>query len=184
MVSPRCKMAVKEALEKSGLTSIHIGLGEIEIMENLFGVQRQQFRATLEKSGLELLENKRAVLVEKIKNVVIQLVHYDELLPKVNFSVFLAEKLLYDYTYLSNLFSESAGTTIEQFIILHKIERVKELLVYNELNLTEISGLLHYSSVAHLSNQFKKVTGQTPSHFKNLEIKRRSGLDEVCSNHL
>ena len=93
--------------------------------------------------------------------------------------MFLAEKLLYDYTYLSNLFSESAGTTIEQFIILHKIERVKELIVYDELNLTEISCLLHYSSVAHLSNQFKKTTGQTPSHFKNLKIKQRSGLDEV-----
>ncbi|HTD93524.1 MAG TPA: helix-turn-helix domain-containing protein, partial [Chitinophagaceae bacterium] len=131
------------------------------------------------KSGLELMDDKKSVLIQKIKNVIIELVHYSEEPLTVNFSDFLSKKLTHDYTYLANLFSEVQGTTIEQFIIAHKIERVKELLVYNELNLTEIAYLMHYSSVAHLSTQFKKVTGLTPSHFKKLRIKRRTLLDNV-----
>ena len=131
------------------------------------------------KSGLELMDDKKAVLIEKIKNVIIEMVHYTDELLKVNFSDFLSEKLNYDYTYLANLFSEVQGTTIEKFIISHKIERVKELIIYDELNLTEIAWKMHYSSVAHLSNQFKKITGLTPSHFKNLKDKRRSPIEEI-----
>jgi AraC-like DNA-binding protein len=125
------------------------------------------------------MDDKRAMLIEKIKNVIIEMVHYTDELPKINFSDFLAEKLNYDYTYLANLFSETEGTTIEHFILLHKIERVKELIIYDELNLTEIAWKLHYSSVAALSNQFKKITGLTPTFFKSLKHKRRSTLENV-----
>lgn len=179
MVSIRCKMVVKEELKKLGLHYVHVDLGEIEILEDLPAEQREQLKMALRKSGLELMDDKKAILIEKIKNAIVEMVHYTEAPLKINFSDFLAEKLQYDYTYLSNLFSEVVGTTIEHFIIAHKIERVKELIVYGELNLTEISYLLNYSSVAHLSNQFKKVTGLTPSHFKKLKQKRRGGLDEV-----
>lgn len=130
-------------------------------------------------SGLELLDDKRAILIERIKNVIVQMIHYEDDLPKVKFSVYLAEQLNYDYTYLANIFSETQGTTIEHYIILHKIEKVKELIIYDELNLTEIAGKLHYSSVAHLSNQFKKVTGLTPTYFKSLKKKKRSLLEDI-----
>lgn len=179
MVSTRCKMVVKEALKKQGLHYVMVNLGEIEILEQLSVTQRMQLKDALKQSGLELMDSKKAILIEKIKNAVVEMVHYNELPLKVNFSDFLAEKLQYDYTYLSNLFSEILGTTIEHFVIAHKIERVKELIIYNELNLTEISYLLDYSSVAHLSNQFKKVTGLTPSHFKKLKQKRLKGLEEI-----
>ena len=129
-------------------------------------VQHDQFKEALLKSGLELLDDKKSVLIQKIKNVIVELIHYSEEPLAINFSDHLSQKLNHNYTYLANLFSEVQGTTIEKFIIAHKIERVKELLVYNELNLTEIAYLMHYSSVAHLSAQFKKVTGLTPSHFK------------------
>lgn len=179
MVSIRCKMVVKEALKKLGLHSTHVDLGEIEILEDITAEQREQLKIALQKSGLELMDDKKSILIEKIKNVIVEMVHYTEEPLDINFSDFLSEKLHYDYTYLSNLFSEVVGTTIEHFIIAHKIERVKELIVYGELNLTEISYLLNYSSVAHLSNQFKKVTGLTPSHFKKLKHKRSGGLDEM-----
>lgn len=179
MVSIRCKMAVKAELEKLGLHHIVVDLGEVEIKENITIEQREQLKIALLKSGLELMEDKRAVLIERIKGVIIEMVHYSEELPKINFSIFLSQKLGYDYTYLSNLFSESTGITIEHFIIAHKIERVKELLLYDELNLTEISYLLHYSSVAHLSNQFKKVTGLTATFFKKIKQKKRTVLDNV-----
>ncbi|MBK6998130.1 MAG: helix-turn-helix transcriptional regulator [Lewinellaceae bacterium] len=179
MVSNRCKMVVKTELKKLGLHYVMVNLGEIDILEELSKSQREQLKIGLQKSGLELMDDKRAILIEKIKNVIIEMVHYTDAPLKVNFSNFLAEKLQHDYTYLSNLFSEVVGTTIEHFIIAHKIERVKELIVYGELNLTEISYLLNYSSVAHLSTQFKKVTGLTPSHFKKMKRKRLSPLDEV-----
>lgn len=179
MVSIRCKMVVKQVLKKLGLHYINVDLGEIETLEELTPEQRDQFRVMLQSSGLELMEDNKAILIEKIKNVVVEMVHYTEAPLKINFSVFLAEKLNHDYTYLSNLFSEVVGTTIEHFVIAHKIERVKELIVYDELNLTEISYLLNYSSVAHLSNQFKKVTGLTPSHFKKLKKRRMTGLENV-----
>lgn len=179
MVSLRCKMMVKEALKKLGLHFIVVDLGEVEIMEELTESQRDALKAALYDSGLELMDDKRAVLIEKIKNVIVEMVHYADELPKMNYSDYISEKLHYDYTYLSNLFSEVKGVTIQQFIILHKIERVKELLLYEELNLTEISYLLQYSSVAHLSNQFKKVTGLTPSQFKLLKNRHRNPIEDI-----
>ncbi len=179
MVSMRCKMLVKEELKKLGLHFILVDMGVVDIMENITSDQREQIRIALQRSGLELMDDKKAVLIERIKNVIIEMIHYTDELPKVNFSDYLSEKLDYDYTYLANLFSEVQGTTIEKFIISHKIERVKELIIYDELNLTEIAWKLHYSSVAHLSTQFKKITGLTPSHFKNLKYKRRKPIDEI-----
>jgi AraC-like DNA-binding protein len=154
-------------------------MGEADIMEDLSAGQLEQIRAALLESGLELMDDRKAVLIERIKTAIIELVHFTEEQPKVNFSDFLSEKLHHDYTYMSNLFSEVQGTTIEQFMISHKIERVKELIIYNEVTLTEIAFIMHYSSVAHLSNQFKKVTGLTPSHFKQLKVKRRSPIEDV-----
>ncbi len=179
MVCIRCKIVVKDELDKLGLKYRTVELGEAELVENITPEMREKIREALLKSGLELMDDKKSVLIQKIKNVIIELVHYSEEPLTINFSVYLSEKLNHDYTYLANLFSEVQGTTIEQFIIAHKIERVKELLVYNELNLTEIAYLMHYSGVAHLSTQFKKVTGLTPTHFKKLKELRRNMLDEV-----
>ncbi len=177
MVCIRCKMVVKDELTRLGLHVITVDLGEANVVEEIKPEQQQLLRIALLRSGLELMDDKKAVLIEKLKNLIIELVHYSEEPLTVNLSVYLSQQLNYDYTYLANLFSEVQGTTIEKFFIRHKIERVKELLVYDELSLTEISYLLHYSSVAHLSNQFKKVTGLTPSYFKQLKVKRRSTLD-------
>ncbi|MFM2049227.1 MAG: hypothetical protein RI955_1775 [Bacteroidota bacterium] len=179
MVSNRCKMAVKEVLKKLGLHFMLVELGEVEIMEDISIDQRIELKMALQLVGLDLMENKKAVLIEKIKTVIIEMVHHSNEVIKVNFSHYLSEKLQHDYTYLANLFSEVQGTTIEQFIISHKIERVKELIIYDELNLTEISYQLNYSSVAHLSNQFKKVTGLSPSHFKQLKNKKRNSIEEI-----
>ena len=179
MVSTRCKLVVKDALKKMNLHFMVVELGEIDVMEDLSLSQREELKKELLVSGLELMDDKRAVLIEKIKNVIIEMVHYTDELPNVNYSDYISEKLHHDYTYLSNIFSEVKGITIQQFIIVHKIERAKELLLYNELNLTEISYKLNYSSVAHLSNQFKKVTGLTPSHFKQLKDKRRNPIEEI-----
>jgi len=179
MVCIRCKMVVKEELTRLGLHYTTVELGEADVVELLSAEQHDQFKEALMKSGLELMDDKKSVLIQKIKNVIVELIHYTDEPLTVNFSVFLSAKLDYDYTYLANLFSEVQGITIEKFIITHKIERVKELLVYNELNLTEIAYLMHYSSVAHLSAQFKKTTGLTPSHFKQLKEKRRSTLEEL-----
>jgi AraC-like DNA-binding protein len=172
-------MVVKSALDKLGLQYGVVDLGEVEIQENLTDDQRNRLKYSLLKSGLELMDDKKAILVERIKNVIIEMVHYEDELPKTNFSDYLSEKLDYNYTYLASLFSETKGITIEQFMILHKIEKVKELLLYDELTLSEIAWKLHYSSVAHLSHQFKKVTGLTPSYFKSLKDKKRSTLEEV-----
>ncbi len=179
MVSLRCKMVVKEELKKLGLHFIVVDLGEIEIMEDMSELQHDELKEALLASGLELMDDKRAVLIEKIKTVIIEMVHFSDELPKTNYSDYISEKLHYDYTYLSNLFSEVKGITIQQFIIIHKIERVKELLLYDELSLTEISYRMQYSSVAHLSNQFKKVTGLTPSVFKQLKYKHRSPIEDI-----
>lgn len=179
MVCIRCKMVVKEELKRLGLHYVSVELGEVEIMEEISTEQQDQFKVALLRSGLELMDDKKSVLIQKIKNVIVELVHYSEEPLAVNFSDYLSQKLNHNYTYLANLFSEVQGTTIEQFIIAHKIERVKELLVYNELNLTEIAYLMHYSSVAHLSAQFKKVTGLTPSHFKQLRDKRLNMLENL-----
>lgn len=179
MVSNRCKIAVKEALKSLGLHYIVVDLGEVEIMEYLTDDLRSRLTILLRRSGLELMDDKKAVLIERIKTAIIEMVHYSEESSKVNCSDLLSTKLNYDYTYMANLFSEVQGITIEQFTIQHKIERIKELIIYGELNITEIAWKLNYSSVAHLSNQFKKVTGLSPTHFKQLKDKRRSPLEEI-----
>lgn len=177
MVCIRCKMVVKQELEKLGLHYTVIELGKVEILEDISPAEKEEFKKALAKCGLELLDDKKSILIEKIKKVIIELVHYEDEPLRVNFSDYLAEKLNYNYTYLANLFSEVEGITIEHYIIIHKIEKVKELLVYDELSLTEISYKLHYSSVAHLSNQFKKITGLTPSFFKKVKDYRMHGLE-------
>jgi AraC-like DNA-binding protein len=179
MVSARCKMVVKEELKKLNLHFIVVDLGEVEIMETLSLGQREELKAGLFNSGLELMDDKRAVLIEKIKNAIIEMVHHTDEPIKVNFSDYLSGKLNHDYTYLANLFSEIQGVTIEHFIINHKVERIKELIIYDELNISEIAWKMNYSSVAHLSNQFKKVTGLSPSHFKQLKNKRRSQIEDI-----
>jgi len=179
MVCIRCKMVVKSELEKLGLHCTSVELGEAVIPEDISPDKMDRLSIALKKTGLELMDNKKSILVEKIKAIIIEMVHYNDEQIKINLSDYLSEKLKYNYTYLANLFSEVKGTTIEQFYLAHKIEKVKELLVYDELNLTEIAWKLHYSSVAHLSNQFKKMTGLTPSHFKSLKHKRRNTLGNV-----
>jgi AraC-like DNA-binding protein len=167
-------MVVKSELEKLGLNYTTVELGEVEIKGDISAGQLESLGIALKKSGLELMNDERSILVEKIKTIIIELVHYTDDQIKINLSDHLSEKLNYNYPYLANLFAEVKGTTIENFYLSHKIEKVKELLVYDELTLTEIAFKLHYSSVAHLSNQFKKMTGLTPSHFKELRHKRRS----------
>jgi AraC-like DNA-binding protein len=179
MVSIRCKMIVKSELDQLGLQYGVMDLGYVEVKGAITSVQRQQLKIALLKSGLELMEDKKAILIEKIKNVIIEMVHYADELPKARNSAYISKKLNLDYPYLSNLFSEVTGTTIERYIITHKIERVKELLLYETLNLTEISNQLNYSSVAHLSQQFKKVTGLTPSYFKHLKSELKN--DEIVT---
>lgn len=172
-------MAVKEELKKLGLHFIVVDLGEVEIMEKLTFEKRELLKEGLLLSGLELMDDKRSILIEKIKNIIIEMVHHTEESLKINFSDFLSDKLNHNYTYLANLFSEVQGTTIEHFIINHKVERIKELIIYGELNITEIAWKMGYSSVAHLSTQFKKVTGLSPTHFKQLKDKRRSPIEEI-----
>jgi AraC-like DNA-binding protein len=179
MVCIRCKMVVKYELEKLGLHFTRVELGEVELMEELSPEELRSLDDALKNAGLELMDDKKSILVEKIKAVIIELVHYQDEQIKINLSDYLSEKLNHNYSYLSNLFSEVKGTTIEKFYLAHKIEMVKELLVYDELTLSEIAWKLHYSSVAHLSNQFKKMTGLTPSHFKVLKNKRRQLLGDL-----
>jgi len=179
MVSLRCKLLVKEELKKIGFQHVLVDLGVAEIYEDITPEQRKMLGDNLQKSGLELLDDSRSILIERIKNVITELIHYSDELPTQNYSDYISKKLNYDYTYLSNIFSEVKGITIQQFIILNKIERVKELLLYDELNLTEISYKLHYSSVAHLSNQFKKITGLSPSFFKKLKKARMNNLENL-----
>ena len=179
MVSIRCKIIVKQVLENLGLHYTVVELGEIEIEEDISRKKHEALKAALLVSGLELMDDQKAILIEKIKNTIVEMVHYADELPKTNFSTYISKKLNYDYNYLSNLFSEVKGITIEHYIIAHKIELAKELLIYNELSLTEIAYKLHYSSVAHLSNQFKKVTGLTPTFFRNMKHKRVAVLEKL-----
>lgn len=179
MVSLRCKMMVKEELKKLGLQYTLLDLGMVELTAPITEETRSLLKANLLRSGLELLEDQRSILIERIKNIITEMIHYSDELPEVNYSEYISTKIGHDYTYLSNMFSEVKGITIQQFIILHKIERVKELLLYDELNLTEISYKLHYSSVAHLSNQFKKVTGLSPSFYRKLKQKRTENLENL-----
>lgn len=178
MVTIRCKMVVKAELQKLGIRFTSIELGEVE-MDALAAKKYKMLKEALLKDGLELLDDKKAMLIEKIKAAIIEMVHYSDEKPLVKFSKYLSEKLDYDYTYLSNTFSEVKGITIEHFIILHKIEKVKELILYDQLNLSEIANKMNYSSSAHLSNQFKKITGLTPSYFKLLKQQRTTTLDKI-----
>lgn len=179
MVSLRCKMVVIEVLKKLNIPYLAIELGIVELIEDLTTIQHDVLKTHLFCSGLELLDNKKTILIEKIKNVIVDMIHYCDEMPKMNYSEYISQKLNYDYTYLANIFSEINGITIQQFIMIHKIEKIKELLIYDELNLTEISYKLHYSSIAHLSNQFKKITGSCPSTFKKLLGKRMGNLENV-----
>jgi AraC-like DNA-binding protein len=174
MVSSRCKIVVKEELKKLGLHYSYVDMGVADVMEDLSTLQHGQLKKVLHNAGLELLENRKTAIVEKIKNVIIEFVGLKEDYNKTIFSEYLSTKLKNPYTYLANLFSEVQGITVEKFIIAYKVERVKELIVYDQLNITEIAWDLHYSSVAHLSNQFRKVTGLSPSHFKILLNKRKN----------
>lgn len=174
MVSLRCKMVVANELDKLQLKYKQIELGSVELLEALTPIEHETLKINLAQSELELLDDKRAILIEQIKNVIIDMIHHSDEIPSVNYSDYISQKLDYDYTYLSNIFSEVKGITIQQYIILNKIERIKELLLYDDMNLTEISYKLHYSSVAHLSNQFKKTTGISPSFFKKLKMKRKN----------
>ena len=179
MVCLRCKMVVESVLQNMGVYITTVELGEVQTRDELSQKQLKQLKISLLKFGLELMEDKKSMFVEKIKNIIVEMIHYNDELPETNFSDFLSEKLNYDYNYISNLFSEVKGITIEHYIIAHKIERAKELLIYNELTLTDIAFKLHYSSVAHLSKQFKKVTGLTPSFFKNMKHKRLIALENL-----
>lgn len=179
MVSIRCKMVVKAALKELGLSYCTLDLGVVDIKEQITAAQRELLKTTLASAGLELMDDKKAILIENIKNVVVEMIHYAEEFSLLKNSQYISDKLNHNYTYLANLFSEATGTTIEHFIIMHKIEKVKELLLYDELNLTEISYKMHYSSVAHLSNQFKKVTGLTPSFFKKMKELRNMNLESM-----
>jgi AraC-like DNA-binding protein len=172
-------MAVKEELKKLGLHFIVIDLGEVKIKETISNEKRALLKINLHHSGLELMDDRKAMLIEKIKTIVIEMVHHSDEIIKVNFSDYLSSKMNHDYTYLSNLFSEAEGSTIEHFIISHKIERIKELIIYGEHNITEIAWKMGYSSVAHLSSQFKKVTGFSPSIFKQLKDKRRCPIEDI-----
>lgn len=180
MVSHRCKMMVKELCTSLGMVTAEVELGEVTLDEEISDQQTELLRAGLLELKLELVENKKDILITKIKGIVIDMVHLAEEVPSVKFSAYLSDRLKYDYTYMANLFSETTGTTIEHFIICHKIERAKELIIYGDLKLTDIADKLHYSSVSHLSRQFKKVTGVTPSYFKSLTDKKREGLDNIC----
>jgi AraC-type DNA-binding domain-containing proteins len=179
MVCNRCIMVVRDEFEKFGYTPVNVRLGEVETAADISPEKMQEISQRLQTLGFEVIDNQQGQIIEKIKTVIIQLVHYSNEVPNINLSEYLSNQLHKDYHYLSNLFSEIEGTTIEKYIINQKIERVKELLVYGELTLSEIADKLGYSSVAYLSNQFKKVTGLTPSHFKQVKEQKRTPLDEV-----
>ncbi len=179
MVSLRCKMLVKEELTKLGLNCVVLNLGMVEILEDITEDQCAQLRENLLESGLELIGDKKSILIEKIKNIIIEMIHYCGDLPKENYSCYISNKLGLDYTYLASIFSKAQGITIQQFIIDHKIEKVKELLLYNELSLSEISFQMQYSSAAHLSNQFKKNTGLCPSFYKQMNTNRSKNLENI-----
>jgi AraC-like DNA-binding protein len=182
MVSQRCKMAVKEVMKGMGLHFVFVDLGVVETMEELSAEQRQQLKSTLLELGLELMEDKKAELAQQVKKLILDVIYHSEEEMKVSFTTYLSEQTGFDYPYLANLFLETQGVTIQQFMILHKVERVKELIIYGELSISEITWKMNYSSVAHLSNQFKKITGLTPTHFRQLKEKRLQTMDEVSTS--
>lgn len=179
MVCNRCIMVVKSELEKLGLQVVYVELGEVELKNNLNADEKKKINHALQQQGFILIDDKKSQLIEQIKTLIIDLVHYKSNNLNSNLSDYLSQKLNHEYHYISNLFSEVEGTTIEKYLMAQKIEKVKELLIYNEHSLSEIADQLNYSSVAHLSSQFKKVTGLTPSHFKNIKSLKRKSLDEL-----
>ena len=179
MVSLRCKMLVQEELKKLGLQHVVLEFGTVEILEDITKKQRERLKASLLRSGWELLDSKKGMLIEKVKNLITEMVHHSDEMPKVIHSEYFSKQLGQQYSYLANIFAEVQGITIQQYIILEKAERIKELLLYNDLNLKQISYLMHYSSVAHLSNQFKKVTGLSPSYYKQLKRKRKGKAEKL-----
>ena len=180
MVCQRCILVVKQVLEKVELDADHVQLGEVTFIEDLSDAQLHRLKDGLSAHGFELLDDKKAMIIEKVKNIIVTLIHGSEDIDlKKNFSALIAAEIPLDYNYISSIFSTTEGITIEQFIILQRIERVKELLVYNELSLSEIAYKLGYSNVQHLSTQFKKITGLTPSHFKSIKENKRKSLDQL-----
>lgn len=179
MVSHRCKMAVVQELKKLGLRYNTVDLGIVDLQDDLTKEQRNALKQALFSTELELIEDKKDIMVEQIRNAVVEVIHDLENKIEVPFSTFLSNKLKLNYTYLSNLFTKSEGVTIAQFIIKNKIERVKELIQYNELSFSEIAFELHYSSIAHLSNQFKKITGNTLTFYKTHGLKREINIENL-----
>lgn len=182
MVSHCCKLMVKEEFSKLGIKISSIELGELEVQQKISIKQFDRIRAALLKNGHELMEDKKAIHIEKVKNAIIEMIHYSEEPPEEKYSDYLSKKLECDYTYLSGLFSEVTGSTLQQFIIINKVERAKELIIYGELSLKEIAYKLHYSSVPHFSNQFKKVTGLSPVFFKALKKRKRISLEYLIDH--
>lgn len=179
MACESCKLVVKDALEELDISPVKVELGEIEVREDLSDDEKRMLNSKIKKAGLELLERKQGALIEKIRKVMVDYVYKSDEKPNIKFSVLLSEELGHNYTYLANFFSEVEATTIEQYIIALKIERIKELIIFGEYTLSEIAHMVHYSSVAHLSSQFKKITGLTPSHFKALKEKRRVTIQDL-----
>ncbi|MCC9136920.1 helix-turn-helix domain-containing protein [Pontibacter silvestris] len=180
MVCDRCKKVVDEELSRLGYTVLGVGLGEAEVADSGKAVNMEEIREVMSVNGFDLLDDRKTQLIEKVKVAIIKLVHNrEETDLHVNTSDYISEKVRADYNYLSSLFSSFEGITIEKYLILQRIEKAKELLVYNELSLKEIAYKLGYSSVAHLSNQFKKVTGLTPSHFKEIKDDKRKTIDKI-----
>ena len=175
----RCKMVVKSELEQLGLSPVTVELGEVELTDDPSEDQLTRLNERFKELGFELIDDKRSRLIERVKNLVIELIHHSDTELNVNLSDYLTQRIPMEYKYLSTLFSDVEGTTIEKFYISQRIERVKELLVYDELSLSEIADQMGYSSVAYLSTQFKKVTGLTPSHFKSIKEAKRKSLDEL-----
>ncbi len=174
-----CKVVIKDALQELDILPVKVEMGEIETKEDLSEDEKKILNSKIRKAGLELLETKQGILIEKIKKTVVDYVYHSEEKENINFSDLLSKKLNYSYGYLANFFSEVEANTIEQYVISMKIERIKEMIMFEEFTLTEIAYKLHYSSVAHLSAQFKKVTGLTPSHFKSLKKKRRIAIQNL-----
>jgi YesN/AraC family two-component response regulator len=179
MVSLRCKLMVKSELEKLGLDYKSVELGEVQLVKPLSATNREKLKTALHKSGLEVMGDKKAMMIEKIINIIVEMVHYSDEQPTVNFSAFLHNKMNLEYHKMAEIFSKTKGVTIEHFILLHKVEKIKELITYDKLNLTEISYKMHYSSVSHLSKQFKQVTGLTPTFFKNISNRERTNLEDL-----
>jgi YesN/AraC family two-component response regulator len=179
MVSLRCKNLVIAKLEKLSIPFINVELGYVDLNDKLNDSQLDNLDRELKTAGLELLENHNAILIEKIKSIIVELVHYDDSNPLVNLSDYIADKLQLDYGYLTNLFTKVKGETIQQYYIKHKIEKAKELILYDEKTLTEIANILHYSSIAHFSNQFKKMTGVAPSLFKKMKYERSANIENI-----